>query len=123
MKQTRFLAILLFLLATAFYSNAQTTDRITGNFAPSEICKINYTISSLPLTDNMVVEIYVSQACNLDVHIINAEGTELLPVSSGPVTRGINKNVDISTLSPGSYYLEITSAENPKSQRVLFSKS
>lgn len=123
MKHTRFVTSLVFFLTMAFYSTAQTAEKITGTFAATETCKINYTISPQPLGDNMALELYVSQPCMLNVHIVNTQGKELIPVSSGAVSRRVGKDVDISALSPGDYYVEIIYGENQQSHRVQFTKS
>ncbi|WP_276132625.1 T9SS type A sorting domain-containing protein [Polluticoccus soli] len=125
MKHTILISSLLLLLLTVFSASAQTGERgrITGDFSPSATCTVHYSLSPIPVTDNnLVLEISVTSAFELNAHIIDADNKEMIDLETQTVTRRMGKNIDISSLSPGNYYVEFMYGENQETYKVAFSK-
>lgn len=124
MKHTLFLSSVLLLLLTVFSAGAQTSERgrTTGDFSPSELCTVNYALSPIPVTDNnLVLELSVSSAFELNAHIIDADNKEVIDIDQQTVARRLGKNIDISGLSSGNYYVEFMYGDN-QTHKVAFTK-
>jgi hypothetical protein len=129
MKHTRFLFFLLLLLAGSVKMYAQNYDQATNGSlaiimaaAPNTTINVNYTV--VPADgNNMVFQINPSTGFDLNAHIVDANGAEVLPISTETVGARYAKTVDVSSLAAGSYYFEFFGPLYQAVYRIPFSKN
>lgn len=126
MKHTHFLFSIIALLCMAISASAQSGERgrIAGEFSPSTSCTVHYVISPIPVTDNnLVLELSVTSVFELNAHILNADNQEVIDIAEQTVARRMGKNIDISNLPSGNYYVEFMYGQNSQqTHKVAFSK-
>ena len=74
--------------------------------------------------DNVQLQVVPAQPCTINVHIVNANGDEVLGIGTANVDYRFVKSVSIASLPAGSYYIEFVSgSSNEKKFRVPFTVS
>jgi hypothetical protein len=122
MKRIVFLSLLLFLfnIHAAFAENGST-----GNFdiiGTNGIVSVYYSIAPA-YPDNVALQMRPNGEFNLNAHIVNANGEEVMKLKEETVTARYANSIDISALSAGDYYIELFYGENNEhSYRIPFSK-
>lgn len=80
-----------------------------SNQGPAPI-SVRYSITPA-FPDNLTLQFQSSKEFTLNAHIVNAKGQEILPVAQTQVTGRFAQSLNVATLQPGHYFLEIQNAE------------
>ena len=131
MKIKSFYFLLTLLLSAATYiayGQQNTTEQNSKSSGVLEISSAEGKVSvkfrlepSAP--GNIMVLLTPTREVRLTAHIIDKDGKELIEVVNETVTHRYANNIDISSLSSGNYFLEITGGSNTeKKHRIAFSK-
>lgn len=122
------LTLLLSAVTCITYAQQKTTEQTSKSSGVLEISSAEGKVSvkyrlepSAP--GNIMVLLTPSREVRLTAHIIDKDGKELIEVVNETVIHRYANNIDISSLSYGNYFLEITGGPNTeKKHRIAFSK-
>jgi len=118
MKQNVFVSILsvcLVFLATAAFGQRTVVspDHAAGTFeaakATGEPMSVRYTLAPA-FPDNLVFQLVPAGEFQLNAHITDAKGAEVLLISPQTVTGRYANSLDVSKLTPGKYFIEVFGA-------------
>ena len=125
MKQKLFLSLLFVSILTGAQAQRAkvNTETATGTFSiynGKDAINARYSLMAAS-PDNIVLMIVPRGQFTLNAHIINTKGTELMKLKTEPVTLRYVNNLNISSLAPGNYFVEVLSGvNNDKSYRIPF---
>ena len=108
-------------------ATAQETAPVRGNFemvssAKADAVKTSFSVSTAG-NDNLVLQLVPDQPFRLNARIVNKNGKVMSTIPAEDVGIRYAQNIDIRTLPPGEYFIEIAYGDKgEKNYRIPFSK-
>lgn len=126
MKKRNFLVILFALfisLSPKMYAVGNEAN--TGSFemmnSTGEAVTVHYSVTPA-YPDKLAVMMNPSASFTLSSRIVDTEGNEKIKIKEETVTARYANSIDISSLTPGSYFIEVVTGNEQPPYRIAFTK-
>ncbi len=97
-------------------------DVITGiakNMEPVKNLKVSQNVPN-PFSDETLVQIELTESCNISLEIINLTGQKVLGIKEGYLQAGVhNITIDVEGLNPGLYFYTVKAGEAAVTRKMI----